>query len=134
MFSVLMTSTMKSEPAGPLACGNAGGTPVSAAATAPEGGNAEGRRGSGSLGDVAEVAALAGVTAVAAPATATPARNLRRSTLACRSSRDIVAPFLLTGAPWRRRSVMSVFLRRLAPFGEAENRDREHTAASGPLT
>src|SRR5215468_4607791 len=78
MSSVLMTSTMKSEPATPPIRGNSFGVWVSAAATCMLGGNAEGRRaGAASV----EVAALAtGFAAVAAPATATPARNLRRFT------------------------------------------------------
>src|SRR6266849_4003715 len=76
--SVLMTSTMKSEPGTPPIRGSSFGVAVSAAATCMVGGNAEGRRG-GALAVVAAFAA-AGVTAVAAPATATPARNLRRLT------------------------------------------------------
>src|SRR6516165_5554747 len=80
MSSVLITSTMKSEPATPPMRGNSFGVPVSAAATCIEGGSAEGR-GAGAVSDgVAEVALFAagGVTAVAAPATATPVKNLRR--------------------------------------------------------
>src|SRR6478609_8372760 len=57
MSSVLITSTMKSEPATPPIRGNSFGVAVSAAATCIWGGSA-----------------------VAAPATATPARNLRRFT------------------------------------------------------
>jgi hypothetical protein len=62
--------------------GNSFGVPVSAAATCIEGGSADGRGAGAALGDAVEVAALAtgGVAAVAAPATATPARNLRRLT------------------------------------------------------
>src|SRR5262249_59977228 len=100
MSGVLMTSTMKSDPAGLLAGGRAGGTPVSAAATGAEGGSAEGRGGA-PVADVADVAALAAAGATA-PATATPARNLRRSTF--ESSRDIVTPFRLIG---RRSSAAS---------------------------
>jgi hypothetical protein len=46
------------------------------------GGSAEGRRGGALAGVLAVVAALAagGITALAVPATATPARNLRRLT------------------------------------------------------
>src|SRR6516165_5825786 len=78
---VLMTSTMKSEPGTPPMRGSSFGVAVSATATRMVGGSAEGRRG-GALAVPAVVAALAagGVTALAAPATATPARNLRRLT------------------------------------------------------
>ena len=79
-----MTSTMKSEPSGRVARTSSFGVPVSAAATTAEGGNADGSAAGAALGDVAETAALAtlcdGATALAAPATATPVRNLRRST------------------------------------------------------
>src|SRR5882757_10720609 len=89
MSSVLMTSTMKSEPATPPIRGNSFGMPVSAAATCIDGGSAEGRGAGAALGVVASVAAFAAgdVTAVAAPATATPARNLRRLTSGRRWSR-----------------------------------------------
>src|SRR5262249_2102257 len=77
MSSVLMTSTRKSDPATPPIRDSSCGVPVSAAATCMVGGNAEGR--AGLAADVAPLAA-GGVTALAAPATATPARNLRRLT------------------------------------------------------
>jgi hypothetical protein len=82
MSSVLITSTMKSEPATPPIRGSSFGVAVSAAATCILGGSADGRRGGSAFGKVAGVAPFAtgGVTAVAAPATATPARNLRRFT------------------------------------------------------
>src|SRR5262249_27839493 len=82
MSSVLMTSTMKSDPATPPMRGSSFGVPVSAAATCIEGGSADGRGADGASGDVVDVApsATGAVTAVAAPATATPARNLRRLT------------------------------------------------------
>src|SRR5215831_17642874 len=84
MSRVLMTSTMKSEPGTPPMrdADNSFGVPVSAAATCIVGGNAEGRRGGALMDAFAVVAAFAagGATAVAAPATATPARNLRRLT------------------------------------------------------
>src|ERR1700704_1248993 len=84
MSSVLMTSTMKSEPGTPpiREPDNSFGVPVSAAATCIVGGSADGRGAGAALGDVADVAPFAtgGVTAVAAPATATLARNLRRLT------------------------------------------------------
>src|SRR3981081_1156557 len=89
MSSVLITSTMKSEPGTPPIRGNSFGVPVSAAATCIEGGSADGRGAGSALGDVASVAPFAarGVTAVAAPATATPAKNLRRLTSGRRSLR-----------------------------------------------
>src|SRR5215475_2588438 len=79
---VLMTSTMKSEPGTPPIRGSSFGVAVSAIATCMVGGSAEGRRGGTLAGVPAVVAAFAagGVTALAAPATATPARNLRRLT------------------------------------------------------
>src|SRR5262245_33701978 len=79
---VLMTSTMKSEPGTRRMRGGSFGFVVSATATCMVGGSAEGRRGGAFVGALAVVAAPAagGVTAVAAPATATPARNLRRLT------------------------------------------------------
>src|SRR5215510_484405 len=79
---VLTTSTMKSEPGTPPTRGSSFGVAVSATATCMVGGSADGRRGGALAGVLAVVAALAagGVTALAAPATATPARNLRRLT------------------------------------------------------
>jgi len=75
-----MTSTMKSEPGTPPIRGSSFGVAVSATATCMVGGNAEGRRGG--LMDASVVAAFAtgGASAVVAPATAAPARNLRRLT------------------------------------------------------
>src|SRR5712692_8637238 len=80
--SFLMTSTMKSEPGTPLTRDNSFGVAVSAAATCMVGGSADGRRGTAALETEACVAAVAAgdATVVAAPATATPARNLRRLT------------------------------------------------------
>src|SRR5882672_605399 len=73
MSSVLMTSTMKSEPGMPLTLASSRGVPVSAAATFAEGGSADGARGSGLS------AAPAGRGAIAvAPAAITPVRNCRR--------------------------------------------------------
>src|SRR5262245_53728857 len=81
MSSVLITSTMKSEPGTPPIRGSSFGVPVSAAATCMLGGSAEGRRAGSASAEVAGVAPFAtGATVVAAPATATPARNLRRFT------------------------------------------------------
>src|SRR5262249_34356602 len=84
-----MTSTMKSEPGTPPMrdVDNSFGVPVSAAATCAVGGSAEGAR-AGALVE-AVGAALAGGAALAAPATATPARNLRRLTAACECLRLI---------------------------------------------
>src|SRR5437588_1437207 len=80
MSSVLMTSTMKSEPGTPPMRGRSFGVPVSVTATCMVGGSADGERGAGAFR--LDLAALAGDDAavVAAPATATPARNLRRLT------------------------------------------------------
>src|ERR1700686_2998232 len=74
MSSVLITSTMKSEPGVPLSRDGKGAAPVSAAATWAFGGSADGNLGCSS----AAVAALAGLTAPLAPATAAAVRNFRR--------------------------------------------------------
>src|SRR5256885_14488261 len=77
MPSVLITSTMKSEPGTPPMREPAPfspGLPVSAAATCALGGRAEGRR-SGAAGGVA---GNAGVTAPAAGGARAPGRELRR--------------------------------------------------------
>src|SRR5262249_13702391 len=75
MSSVLMTSTMKSQPGTPPTreADNSFGVPISAAATCAVGGSAEGIRGAAPV--EALVAALAGGTAVAPLATATPPRT-----------------------------------------------------------
>src|SRR6476659_1861610 len=80
MSSVLMTSTMKSEPATPpIRAASFGGVPVSTATVQAVGGKADGTRAA--VAPAAPVAfAACGATALAAPATATPVRNLRRST------------------------------------------------------
>src|SRR2546422_8097320 len=78
MSSVLMTSTMKSEPGTPLTRAISGGVAVSALATCAEGGSAEGARGGLLSPVVAPAARAAGDIAVAAPAPTTPVRNLRR--------------------------------------------------------
>src|SRR5262250_2305848 len=78
---VLMTSTMKSEPGTPPIRGSSFGVAVSATATCMVGGSAEGRRGA--LMDASVVVAAfaaGGASAVVAPATAAPAKNLRRLT------------------------------------------------------
>src|SRR5713101_1999466 len=76
MSSVLMTSTMKSDPGMPGTRASSRGVFVSASTVFAEGGNAEGARGAVAAG--ASAARAAGVAiALAAPA-ATPARNLRR--------------------------------------------------------
>src|SRR5882672_5629034 len=78
MSSVLITSTMKSDPGVPLTRASSRGVPVSASAALPEGGSAEGALGA--LGACATRSAeRAGAIAVAAPAATTPVRNLRRS-------------------------------------------------------
>src|SRR5712672_474925 len=82
MSSVLITSTMKSDPGMPLTRASSRGVPVSASAALPEGGSAEGALGA--LGAFAtrsaeRAGALIADAAVAAPAPTTPVRNLRRS-------------------------------------------------------
>src|SRR5262245_31438319 len=117
MSSVLMTSSMKSEPGTPPIrdAANSLGVWVSAAATCMFGGSADGRRGAGAAsGEVACVAAFAtgGVTAVAAPATVTPAKNLRRLTSRrdCGCGDFLAMEFLpfeyLLGGPRRMRERM----------------------------
>ena len=76
--SVLMTSTMKSEPALPPIRANSFGVPVSAAMVRYDGGSAEGNR-DGTLVGAAFAVLRGGVTAVAAPATATPVSPSFRS-------------------------------------------------------
>jgi hypothetical protein len=85
---------MKSEPGLPLSCLISGGVPVSAAATTALGRRADGRGLEAAAGESVEVAALAtlGEGAVAAaPATATPAKNLRRLNLVRDSERAMPA-------------------------------------------
>src|SRR5258706_11676953 len=78
MSSVLITSTMKSDPGMPLTRASSRGVPVSASAALPDGGSAEGALGA--LGACATRSAeRTGAIAVAAPAATTPVRNLRRS-------------------------------------------------------
>src|SRR3954463_8082708 len=79
MSSVLMTSTMKSEPGRPLTRASSRGLAVSAAAGFAEGGKAEGGPGGCGFAPGASAAA-AGAMAVAAPAAITPPRNCRRPT------------------------------------------------------
>src|SRR2546430_3253509 len=96
MLSVLMTSTMKSEPATPLMrdCSPlpSPGLPVSAAAICALGGSADGTCGAAlcpaPAGSWANV--VLGAIAVAAPAATTPVRNLRRSFFRAESLRAIV--------------------------------------------
>src|SRR5262245_1604940 len=77
--SDLITSTMKSELGLPARCGISFGTAVSLAICCTLGGTAAGSRFT-SAAVVPGVAALATVVDAAAPATAAPARNLRRLT------------------------------------------------------
>ncbi len=93
MASVLMTSTMKSDPGMPLTRASSRGVPVSASAALPEGGSAEGARGG--LACATTSAERAGVIAVAAPAATTPVRNLRRSAFGPGSLRAMVF-----SSPW----------------------------------
>src|ERR1700691_1290479 len=78
MSSVLMTSTMRSEPGLPSLLAGISGAPVSAAATCALGGSADGRRGSGCTAAGVAAAAATGGTVPAAAATAAAARNFRR--------------------------------------------------------
>src|SRR5215472_7128634 len=78
MSSVLMTSTMKSEPATPPMRGSSFGAAVSAAATRMVGGSADGTRGRTEALDAEAAVACGDATAVAAPVTAAAARNPRR--------------------------------------------------------
>src|SRR5260370_17305735 len=80
MSSVLITSTMKSEPATPPMRDKSLGVPVSAAATRMLGGRAEGGRGA-DAGDAARVSAHPpSGTVLAVPATPPLPRNFRRFT------------------------------------------------------
>src|SRR4029079_19310310 len=79
MSSDLMTSTIKSDAGTPAGFAEIWGASVSAAATAADGRNADGREAFSLRGGGAAFA-LTG-DAFAAPARATPARNLRRSIL-----------------------------------------------------
>src|SRR6267143_1556116 len=79
MPSVLITSTMKSEPGMPLTRASSRGVPVSASAALPEGGSAEGALGACATRSAERAGALIADAAVAAPAATTPVRNLRRS-------------------------------------------------------
>src|SRR6266511_714194 len=90
MASVLMTSTMKSDPGMPFTRASSLGVPVSAWATCIEGGSADGTRGAGA---VSAARATGGVIAVAAPAATNPARNLRRAAFGPGSLRAIVFSF-----------------------------------------
>src|SRR4051812_36300309 len=76
-----MTSTMKSEPGRPwLFAEDSGTAPLSMAISCAVGGRTAGRRPPPA--GVGAASALL-MDAAVAPATATPARNLRRSTLVC---------------------------------------------------
>src|SRR5438309_638663 len=86
MPSVLMTSTMKSDPGTPLTRASSRGVPVSASAAFPEGGSAEGARGACATTSAERTGAIA----VAAPAATTPVRNLRRSAFGPGSLRAMV--------------------------------------------
>src|SRR4051812_35722151 len=80
MSNVLMTSTMKSEPATPpMRLPSACGVPTSAAMACAFGGSADGSRAAAVLPATVAFAAC-GATALAAPAAATAVRKLRRST------------------------------------------------------
>ncbi len=95
MFSVLMTSTMKSDPSGPVVFASSFGVEVSAAAMRASGRSADGRAGAAgsATGAVAALTAC-GATVVAAPVSATPAMNLRRLTSASLRAELFDADFL----------------------------------------
>src|SRR5471030_567906 len=104
--SFLMTSTMKSEPAVPPIRAMSFGVPVSAAIVCAVGGSDEGKR----TGAVpAAAVAACGVTVLAAPASATPVRNLRRSTLTLETFRplllDIFVPLVSRFISSRLRAI-----------------------------
>src|SRR5258706_8058418 len=88
MSSVLMTSTMKSDPGMPGTRASSRGVLVSASTVFADGGRAEGARGAFCAAESAVWAA--GVTPVAAPPATIPVRNLRRSTFGPVSLRDMV--------------------------------------------
>src|SRR6267378_2206888 len=90
MPSVLMTSTMKSDPGMPLTRASSRGVPVSASAAFPEGGRAEGARGACATTSAERAGGLIADAAVAAPAATTPVRNLRRSAFGPGSLRAMV--------------------------------------------
>src|SRR5258705_2097095 len=90
MSSVLITSTMKSDPGMPLTRASSRGVPVSASAALPEGGSAEGALGACATRSAERAGALIADAAVAAPAATTPVRNLRRSAFRPGCLRDIV--------------------------------------------
>src|ERR1700723_2771856 len=123
MLSVLMTSTMKSDPSGPSALPGVFGTPVSAAATCAFGRRADGR-GAGVLeisatGAVAACAASCDDTAPAAPATATPAMKLRRLTFGPLAFGPLAfGPFAFEPVPRRPLRAIYFLLSRALP-GEA---------------
>src|SRR5271165_82965 len=120
--SVLMTSTMKSDPGTPLIRDNSFGVAVSATATCMVGGSADGRRGALALDCVACVAARAAGngTVVAAPATATPARNPRRLTSGRASFR---ARSLCARSLFLRAMKLSPVLSRAATVEGAHSKD-----------
>src|SRR3954447_15761096 len=99
IFSDLITSTMKSELGLPARCGISFGTRVSFAISATPGGRAPGSRFT-SAADDPGVAALATLVDAAAPATAAPARNLRRLTS---GSERLRAMSFLQNAALRRK-------------------------------
>src|SRR5258707_2261956 len=103
MSSDLNASTMKSDPGGPARVPGLGATlvvPSSACAAAVEGRLTKAAVWSAS----AALARLTAGIAVAAPATAAPARNLRRSTLVLACLRAMIfPPRVQMGAQAKRR-------------------------------
>jgi hypothetical protein len=109
MPSDLITSTIKSELGIPAAGAVTFGVPLSAAATAAVGRNAEGRRMSVLRSDDALVAASARSGTLAAPASVKPVRNLRRFSRV-RAARAMFASrrMLQSNDFWIRQAVMLV--------------------------
>src|SRR5215813_6569041 len=126
IWSDLITSTMKSEFGLPARCGISFGMAVSLAICCTLGGTAAGSRFT-SAAVVPGVAALATLVDAAAPATAAPARNLRRLTSGWERLRAM--GFLQNaarGESWGRISIS--IHERARPAGAARvNFARSHT-------
>src|SRR5689334_11120848 len=100
-----MTSAIKSELGMPAVWTEAFGVPVSAAATAAVGRSADGR---GGVGGAADVAATPGSVAAAVPASAMPAKNLRRFKRFCARARAMLAscPLSIQGCPHKAAAML----------------------------
>src|SRR5438876_959771 len=135
MSSVLMTSTMKSDPATPpIRLSSGCGTLVSAAMVCAVGGSAEGRRVAAEPSATAAFAC--GASVPAALATATAARNLRRSTFGLESfvprtlrvmMRSLGMKFLAaTQSSPRAGSADCIAAEYVAPGGRRNETDAAH--------